>query len=95
VLAIAMVFLPAAGGLPKGFPADVLGEFRLASLSVQALLWASLGLILRFLAERALEPKAAPADEAGARTYGHRSTDGVHTREDRRGRARAGLKGAD
>ncbi|MFI2370341.1 CbtA family protein [Streptomyces sp. NPDC018833] len=72
VVAIAMAFLPAAGGLPHGFPADVLWEFRLASLGVQALLWASLGLILGFLAERVLEPRAAavtgtsPAPQASA-----------------------------
>ncbi|MGW2564560.1 CbtA family protein [Streptomyces sp. NPDC001514] len=68
VLAVAVAFLPAGDALPEEFPATVLWEFRLASLGVQALLWAALGLILGHLAERVLEPRTAqqpaPADPA-------------------------------
>ncbi|MFD7446701.1 CbtA family protein [Streptomyces sp. NPDC059909] len=59
VLGVAMAFLPAGDALPEHFPAAVLWEFRLASLGVQALLWAALGLILGPLAERVLEPRSA------------------------------------
>ncbi|TLQ42361.1 CbtA family protein [Streptomyces marianii] len=59
VLAVAMAFLPAGDALPEHFPAAVLWEFRLASLGVQALLWAALGLILGPLAARVLEPRGA------------------------------------
>ncbi|WP_351222404.1 CbtA family protein [Streptomyces sp. NPDC002133] len=65
-------FLPSADALPDHFPAGVLWEFRLASLGVQALLWAALGLILGPLAERVLEPRTekhpAPADPTTAPT---------------------------
>ncbi|MFE3641607.1 CbtA family protein [Streptomyces sp. NPDC059169] len=62
-VALAIVFLPASDALPEEFPADVLWDFRIASLGVQALLWAALGLILGQLAERVLEPRAALASE--------------------------------
>jgi hypothetical protein len=71
-VAAAMIFLPGPGQLPERFPADVLWEFRLASIGIQALLWAALGLILGALAERLLEPRPAKrraeADSALGRT---------------------------
>ncbi|WP_338677769.1 CbtA family protein [Streptomyces sp. SCSIO 30461] len=59
VVGVALAFLPAGDATPEHFPADVLWQFRLASLGVQALLWAALGLILGEFAQRVLEPKAA------------------------------------
>jgi|1186.fasta_scaffold101999_2 hypothetical protein len=44
---------------PKGFPATALWEFRLASLGVQAVLWAGFGLLFGHLAERVLEAERA------------------------------------
>ena len=61
VLAVAMAILPAGDNVPKGFPAADLWEFRLASIGIQAVLWATLGLLFGFLAERVLEPRAAAA----------------------------------
>ncbi|MFE7778367.1 CbtA family protein [Streptomyces sp. NPDC057445] len=63
---IALAFLPAGDPVPKEFPADVLWEFRLASLGVQALLWAALGLILAHLAHRVLEAGSPAAGTAEA-----------------------------
>jgi hypothetical protein len=48
-----------------GFPADVLFDFRLASLGTQLIMWAAIGLIFGPLAERLLEP-ARPGREAVA-----------------------------
>ncbi|WP_020120134.1 CbtA family protein [Streptomyces canus] len=58
-VAVAMVVLPAGDNAPKGFPATDLWEFRLASLGVQAVLWAAFGLLFGYLAERVLEPGPA------------------------------------
>ncbi|MEU9393002.1 CbtA family protein [Streptomyces sp. NPDC048324] len=67
VMAVAMAFLPAINETPKGFPAAVLWQFRLASVGIQALLWASFGVIFGFLAERVLQPRASgPAQPAAA-----------------------------
>jgi hypothetical protein len=44
--------------VPKGFPADTLWRFRLASLGTQACIWATLGLGFGALAERLLLPRA-------------------------------------
>lgn len=59
VIAVAMVVLPNGDNTPKGFPATALWEFRLASIGVQAVLWAAFGLLFGFLSERVLEPQPA------------------------------------
>lgn len=58
---VAMVFLPAGDNTPKGFPATDLWEFRLASIGIQAVLWATFGLLFGYLAERLLEPRTTAA----------------------------------
>ncbi len=45
LVAVAMVFLPSGENTPKGFPATGLWEFRMASIGVQAVLWAAFGLL--------------------------------------------------
>ncbi|MFE7135939.1 CbtA family protein [Streptomyces sp. NPDC057638] len=59
VLALAYAFLPSFEEVPKGFPASVLWEFRLATLAVQTALWATFGLVFGRLAERLLAPATA------------------------------------
>ncbi|MFD8307887.1 CbtA family protein [Streptomyces sp. NPDC059690] len=59
VVAVAMVTLPAGDSIPRHFPAADLWEFRLASIGIQAVLWAGFGLFFGFLAERVLEPRTA------------------------------------
>ncbi|MDH6622868.1 hypothetical protein M2271_000655 [Streptomyces sp. LBL] len=56
-IAVAMAVLPHGGNTPKGFPATDLWEFRLASIGIQAVLWAAFGLLFGYLAERVLEPQ--------------------------------------
>ncbi|MFJ7017930.1 CbtA family protein [Streptomyces sp. NPDC101117] len=59
VVAVVMAVLPEGDNTPKGFPATDLWDFRVASIGLQAVLWAAFGLAFGFLAERVLEPKRA------------------------------------
>jgi predicted cobalt transporter CbtA len=54
VIAIACRLLPDVSEVPAQFSPDALWRFRMASLGMQFLLWAALGLIFGVLAERAL-----------------------------------------
>lgn len=66
-VAVACLFLPGNGdAVQAGFPAAVLWEFRLATLGIQAGLWAVFGLAFGLLAERLLAPGPAPAPAATA-----------------------------
>jgi predicted cobalt transporter CbtA len=59
---VAGVALPVVNEVPEQFPADVLWQFRLASIGAQLLLWTTLGLGFGVLAERiALSRSALPA----------------------------------
>lgn len=48
----AFAALPAINEVPEAFPAAVLWQFRLASLGIQAVLWAAVGLLFGALTER-------------------------------------------
>ncbi|MGW6392513.1 CbtA family protein [Streptomyces sp. NPDC055103] len=62
VVAVACAFLPGNGdAVQAGFPAAVLWEFRLATLGIQAVLWAVFAVAFGVLAERLLAPAAARA----------------------------------
>ncbi|WP_327679089.1 CbtA family protein [Streptomyces sp. NBC_00467] len=63
---LAYAFLPSFNEVPKGFPATVVWEFRLATLAIQSTLWTVFGLVFGFLAERLLTPRTVPAAEASA-----------------------------
>ncbi|MFF7199630.1 CbtA family protein [Streptomyces sp. NPDC008141] len=63
---LAYAFLPSFNEVPKGFPATVVWEFRLATLAIQATLWTVFGLVFGFLAERLLTPRTVPAEEKSA-----------------------------
>ncbi|MEU3600340.1 CbtA family protein [Streptomyces sp. NPDC006798] len=63
---LAYAFLPSFDEVPKGFPAAVLWEFRLATLAVQATLWTVFGLVFGELAERLLTPAKARAARPAA-----------------------------
>ena len=59
---IAGVVLPVVNEVPEQFPADVLWQFRIASIGAQLLLWTTLGLGFGVAAERAaLSRSALPA----------------------------------
>ncbi|MFG2833797.1 CbtA family protein [Streptomyces zaomyceticus] len=63
VTAVAFVLLPANDdAVQAGFPAALLWEFRLASLAVQAVLWAVFGVVFGVLAQKALAGRTAAAD---------------------------------
>jgi hypothetical protein len=56
IVAVAQLILPAVHETPEGFPADVLYRFRLASLGINATLWATIGLGFGAVAERVISP---------------------------------------
>jgi hypothetical protein len=66
VIVAAELALPAVHETPPGFPADVLWRFRLASLAIDATLWATLGLVFGAAAERLLAPGGARRGEPEA-----------------------------
>jgi len=57
-MAIVMLVLRPVDEVPTGFSADLLWQFRLASLAVEAVLWTTLGLTFGILAERPLASRA-------------------------------------
>ncbi len=59
IVVIAQLVLPDINEVPADFPAAVLWKFRMASLLMQAVTWATLGLVFGFLADRLLSPAAA------------------------------------
>ncbi|MGF0165165.1 CbtA family protein [Streptomyces koyangensis] len=58
-VALAYVFLPSYNEVGPDFPGQLLWQFRLATLAVQAVLWAVFGLVFGALAERLLTPASA------------------------------------
>jgi hypothetical protein len=58
LIVVAEIILPAVHETPRGFPADVLYRFRLASLGINATIWLTLGLGFGAAAERLLAPSA-------------------------------------
>jgi predicted cobalt transporter CbtA len=58
VVAVGGALLPTIDETPAGFPATVLYDFRVASLGVQAVLWATLGLVFGALVERGVRSDA-------------------------------------
>ncbi|MFI5529515.1 CbtA family protein [Kitasatospora sp. NPDC051853] len=64
---VAFVFLPGNGdAVRETFPAALLWQFRVATLGIQAVLWAAFGLVFGHLAERLLAPRQAPAAPSAA-----------------------------
>ncbi|MER6387639.1 CbtA family protein [Streptomyces sp. NPDC001523] len=62
-IGLSYALLPGINEVPEGFPAALVWQFRLATLALQAVTWATFGLAFGYLAERALVP-ATPAQEA-------------------------------
>ncbi|MFD4922253.1 CbtA family protein [Streptomyces goshikiensis] len=57
-IGLAYTLLPGINEVPKGFPAALVWEFRITTLTIQVALWATFGLAFGYLAERALVPGA-------------------------------------
>lgn len=70
LVAAAAFILPGVNEVPKGFPADTLWHFRLASLGTQACIWATLALGFGALAERLLLSRSTPAAADNQSTSG-------------------------
>ncbi|MEV4429901.1 CbtA family protein [Streptomyces sp. R-07] len=63
VTAVAFAVLPDnEDAVAAGFPAGLLWDFRLASLGIQAVLWAVFGVVFGVLAQKALATRTAAAD---------------------------------
>lgn len=54
LIGLAYLIMPAVQEVPKNFPAVVLWRFRIATLGIQAALWATLGLLFGALNEHSL-----------------------------------------
>ena len=59
LIAVAQFALPVVDEVPDGFPAQVLWNFRVASLGIQLILWGGIGLLFGTLTERTLSDRAA------------------------------------
>ncbi|WP_244829490.1 CbtA family protein [Caballeronia sp. TF1N1] len=59
LMVIAQVALPSVDEVPVDFSASLLWNFRLTAVGIQALIWATLGLLFGALASRELERPAA------------------------------------
>jgi len=59
VIVVSQLVLPDINEVPADFPAGVLWQFRIASLLMQAVTWAALGLVFGFLADRVLNQATA------------------------------------
>lgn len=58
VMVVAMQILPAVNDIPADFSANVLWKFRIASLGIHAVLWATLGIAFGIAAQKLLQPAA-------------------------------------
>ncbi len=52
IMAIVFRFLPVIDEVPAGFPVTLMWRFRIASLGIQAVIWATLGILFGWLTER-------------------------------------------
>jgi predicted cobalt transporter CbtA len=57
VIAVVQLLLPDINEVPEGFPAVVLWRFREASLGIQIVLWAGIGLGFGWLTERSIQQR--------------------------------------
>lgn len=68
LVGVAVALLPAADGVPAGYPATLLFRFRMASLLTQVTLWVVLGVALAELTGRLVARPAVPAASSPARS---------------------------
>lgn len=58
VVLVLTALMPTVNEVPEGFPASVLWEFRVASLGIQAVLWAGIGTIFALLVDRPIRQRS-------------------------------------
>jgi hypothetical protein len=70
VVLAGVLLLPGVNEVPAGFPAVTLWNFRLASIGIQVITWATIGLVFGFLASRVMEGDKAsrPAVRSAVRS---------------------------
>jgi predicted cobalt transporter CbtA len=68
VIAFVEALLPAVDEVPAAFSATVLWRFRIASLGMQLVLWATIGLLFGYLSERADAPRSSRRGSAVPRS---------------------------
>ncbi|CAM5776031.1 membrane protein [Labrys miyagiensis] len=56
VMAVAMLILPGVHEVPADFSANVLWNFRIASLGIHVILWTTLGIVFGLLAQKLMQP---------------------------------------
>lgn len=61
VVLVAGLLLPGVNEVPPGFPAVTLWNFRVGSIGIQAVTWATIGLLFGLLAERLLQRERVAA----------------------------------
>jgi predicted cobalt transporter CbtA len=66
VVAVVAALMPIVSETPNGFPANVLWNFRIASLGTQLVMWTTMGLLFGALVQRHLTPKATAEQTAAA-----------------------------
>jgi predicted cobalt transporter CbtA len=54
IVAIAAVAMPGIQEVPADFPGDVLWSFRISSIGVQAVMWATIGIVFAYAAQRVM-----------------------------------------
>jgi predicted cobalt transporter CbtA len=59
VVAVVEALMPVISETPNGFPANVLWNFRIASLGTQLVMWTTMGVLFGALVQRHLAPQAA------------------------------------
>jgi hypothetical protein len=70
VVAAAQLVLPVIDEVPDGFPAVVLWKFRIASLGMQFVMWATIGLLFGWLTERATTARLGLSGTRSVRNAG-------------------------
>ena len=68
VIIVAQLLLPAINEVPDEFPAVVLWKFRIASLGMQFVMWATIGLLFGALTERAMAASPRFPAKSGMQT---------------------------
>jgi predicted cobalt transporter CbtA len=59
IMVVVCHFLPEIDEVPAGFPVTLMWRFRVAALEIQAVMWATLGLLFGWLTERDLRSSGA------------------------------------
>jgi predicted cobalt transporter CbtA len=71
LVAVAQLVMPGVNEVPDGFPADLLWNFRIATLGMHAVLWATLGLVFGWLASKQIGVEHPALAGAGFGAHPH------------------------